>query len=121
MRLFRIHLFRNDAETFPDPEDVRIDRKGLSPQTKKKKTVNGLRSNPFETFRSISLIVSESIFCNTRRLNPPKWSLIHSEDLLDAPGLLFGQSAGPDGPDDASSRRTEGRLPIGEIFFFKAW
>jgi hypothetical protein len=36
--LFRIQLLRNEAEAFPDPEDMGIDGEGLPSQTEKEKT-----------------------------------------------------------------------------------
>jgi hypothetical protein len=49
VRLLRTHPWRDETEAYPNPEDMCIDREGLSPQAKKKETVNGLRPNPFET------------------------------------------------------------------------
>ena len=48
MGLFCIDLLRKEAQAFPNPEDMGVDRKGFPPQTKKKKTVNGFWPNPFE-------------------------------------------------------------------------
>jgi len=46
--LFCIHPFREETETLPDPKDMRVNRKCLSPQAKKEEAVKGLRADPFE-------------------------------------------------------------------------
>ena len=95
MRLFRTHPFGNEAEAFSNPENVRVDRKGLSPQTEKKQTVNGLRPHPFEA--SEALLDRLGIhLSNTDKAEPSEMGFDPSEDLPDAPCLLFGQSARTD-------------------------
>ena len=54
VRLLGTHPFGNEAEAFSNPENMRVDREGLSPQAEKKQTVNGLRPHPVE--------VSEALF-----------------------------------------------------------
>jgi len=48
MGFFCICPFWDETKPFSNPEDMGVNRKGFSPQTKKKETVNGLRSNSFE-------------------------------------------------------------------------
>ena len=47
MGLFCVHPLRNEAEMLPDPEDMGVDWKGLSPHAKKKETIYGLGTNSF--------------------------------------------------------------------------
>src|SRR4030043_1161865 len=48
MGFLRTHPFWNNAETFSDSEDMSIYWKGFSSENKKKKTMKGLRTNPFQ-------------------------------------------------------------------------
>ena len=49
MGLFRIHLLRDETKAFPNPEDMRIDRKRLPPQPKEEEAMDGLGTDPFES------------------------------------------------------------------------
>src|SRR5512136_542221 len=46
--LFCTHPFRNEPEALPDPMDMRIHRKGLPSQAKKKKAVQRFRTDAFQ-------------------------------------------------------------------------
>jgi hypothetical protein len=53
MGFFCIHPIWNETHTFPDSEDVRIDREGISPHAKKKEAMDGFRADPFEPFQGL--------------------------------------------------------------------
>jgi hypothetical protein len=48
MGFFSLNLVWNEADTLPNSEDMRINGKGFSSHAKKKETVNGFWTDPFE-------------------------------------------------------------------------
>jgi len=116
MCLFGAHPRRNETEALSNPEDMRVDREGVSPEAEKKETVNGLRTDAVEA--------PEGLFdrlgigrAQRGQAEPSEMHLDPSEDLFDATGFLLGQPARTDRADKAPSACTEDILPFRESRF----
>lgn len=113
MGLFCIDPFWDDTQTLSHPEDMGINREGLSAHAKEKETVNGLWANAFEAtqcllylFRTHPPEESEAEF-SLAFLNPP-------QEIKNAPRFLIGQSTRSYGLNDRSRSCLEEIFPMRE-------
>ncbi len=88
MSLFCIHPFRDETKALPNTKNVRVNRKGLFSQAKKKETVKGLRSDPFEAAHRFLDFLVIHLF-QEKKTQSPFPSFDPMKDSTDAPRFLL--------------------------------
>lgn len=116
MGFFCIHLVWNETHTFPHPEDMSINREGISSHSEKKEAMDGFGADPFEPLKGLLDLFGTHLF-QEEKAQLPSPILKPLQDLANAPCFLLGQSARPDGLHNGACPCLEEIFPLRESGF----
>ena len=116
MRFFSIGLLRDEAETFPHPQHMGVDRECLPSQTKKKEAMDRLGSNALQASHHFFDFLRIHLF---QEIEAQRFILFldPSKDVANALRLLSRQAAGLDGLHHGIHFRLKHVLPLRKSLF----